>query len=166
MIRALSLCTLLPLIACGEADKSLDTGETGARDPARDGSYGGSMELNLSGGGGQGSCVVALELELLEGGEPAVSGASCCAVEGLSTHGDVDICVQISGAMDADEALGGDLAFYEQGAAASAPNGSWAGSFDADGALAGSGSGSLEHDMGATSFELLCDLGFELALVD
>lgn len=158
----LSTCCLLSLVACGDpADKPDHTGETDTP-VLRDGSYIGTMDLGVTGGGGEGACETEVTLGVLEGGEPAISGTGCCAVQGLSSHGDVDICIQVAGSMDADEALAGDLIGYEQGDSAAEPNGSWTGSFDADGALVGSGSGAMEHDMGSTSFELLYDIDLHL----
>jgi hypothetical protein len=152
-------CLLLPLVACGDpADKPDDS----ATPVERDGSYAGTMLLEMTGGGGEGSCEAALTLGVMEDGEPAVSGAACCPVQGLSSHGDVDICIQLNGVLDEDDALSGDLIAYEQGDS-EAPNGSWTGSFDSDDALVGSGSGAMEHDMGSTSFELLYDVSFALA---
>jgi len=162
MLRLLPVFMLpLLLCACGESvDKSDDTGETG--DVSRDGTYSGTMTLGMTGGGGDGSCEVELALEVMEGGIPAVSGSTCCAVEGLSSHGDVDICLQLGGAIDGDLTITGDLSAFEQGDAASEPNGTWAGSFDADGALSGSGSGAMQHNIGSTAFDLLYDADFTL----
>jgi hypothetical protein len=154
-------CLPFALLACGEPEgKRNDTAESAS--PSLDGDYAGTLSLGIIGGGGEGSCEAPLTVTLLTGGSPEASGTACCAVEGLTTHGDVDICVLLVGALDADRALAGDVIAHEQGGAAGEPNGSWAGSFEADGALVGRGSGTMEHDMGSTSFELLYDLDLAL----
>ncbi len=156
----LPVCLLLPLLACGDpADK--ETGDTGDTSVSRDGDYSGTMALSMSGGGGEGDCEAELTLGVLEGGEPGVSGGTCCAVEGLSEHGDVDICLQFAGTIDADDAITGFLIAAEEGDD-SEPNGDWEGSFSEDGALLGTGEGGMPHEMGSTSFTLDYTVSFEL----
>ena len=150
------LCCLLPLTACGDPE---DTGESAAPVVERHGTYGGTMDLTMNGGGGEGSCQMEVELELLDG---TVTGGACCSVEGLSSHGDVDICFDVAGVHADDDSVSGDFTAYEEGYDPGDANGSWAGSFDASDALVGSGSGAMEHDVGTTSFELAYELSFTL----
>ncbi len=143
--------SLLLVIGCGEPDTK--DSDTGAAAVSRDGDYTGTMALAMSGGGGEGDCEVELTLGVLEGGEPAVSGGSCCAVQGLSSHGDVDICLQFAGSIDADGAITGFLIATEQGSD-SEPNGSWEGSVSDAGSLQATGDGEMPHEIGSTSFTL------------
>ncbi len=157
----LSAC-LLCLVACGEADdKSDDTADSAPPVVERDGTYSGTMDLVMTGGGGEGDCQLELELTVAD---DAVAGSACCSVEGLSSHGDVDICFDIDGALGDGNFADGDIVAYEQGEVPGDPNGSWTGGFDAEDDLVGSGDGAMDHDMGSSSFELLYDLSFDLTL--
>jgi hypothetical protein len=161
--RLLFLASLLLLGACGDASEKDDTAETAAPEGELDGVYGGTLNLSMSGGGGDGSCAVPLELVVQAGAEPEVAGSACCAVEGLSSHGDVDICLAVEGALEGLDALAGDLWAYEEGYEPGEVNGSWSGDLDAAGTVQGAGSGSMAHDVGSTSFELAYEIDFELS---